>query len=327
MMKIFKRLRREEDGQSLIMVVLLLGVLLSFSALIVDVGLLYAEKSKLQNAADAAALAGAQVLPNKTLAQGFVETYAGLNGVPASDISNISYPGGENKQIKVEVESEVPYIFANFLNLVGTSTNVTASAVAEVEYHWDGEALPLVNTGHIYKSEDIILRTNTSPGDKTQIYDFYKKTNSLGINSYYVKYSDGVVIDQGNGNTTSNIDGSLKLNNVLTDIFQSTKAGDKFYLLSIKSDIIDNFMKHDGEIKVNLADGTSVMRTLKNGGLKNGDNIDPSMLILLEVAYIDRKTANDTEIEMKYIKEYDIFNNIFPEGNENSSKTTSKLIE
>lgn len=327
MMKIFKRLRREEDGQSLIMVVLLLGVLLSFSALIVDVGLLYAEKSKLQNAADAAALAGAQVLPNKTLAQGFVETYAGSNGVPASDISNISYPGGENKQIKVEVESEVPYIFANFLNLVGTSTNVTASAVAEVEYHWDGEALPLVNTGHIYKSEDIILRTNTSPGDKTQIYDFYKKTNSLGINSYYVKYSDGVVIDQGNGNTTSNIDGSLKLNNVLTDIFQSTKAGDKFYLLSIKSDIIDNFMKHDGEIKVNLADGTSVMRTLKNGGLKNGDNIDPSMLILLEVAYIDRKTANDTEIEMKYIKEYDIFNNIFPEGNENSSKTTSKLIE
>jgi len=309
------------------MVVLLLGVLLSFSALVVDVGLLYAEKAKLQNAADAAALAGAQVLPNKTLAEGFVETYAGSNGIPTSGITNISYPGGENKQIKVEVESDVPYIFANFLNLVGTSTNVTASAVAEVEYHWDGEALPLVNTGHIYKSEDIILRTNTSPGDKTQIYDFYKKTNSLGINSYYVKYSDGVVIDQGNGNTTSNIDGSLKLNTAITDIFQSTKAGDKFYLLSIKSDIIDNFMKHDGEIKVNLADGTSVMRTLKNGGLKNGDNIDPSMLILLEVAYIDRKTANDTEIEMKYIKEYDIFNNIFPEGNENSSKTTSKLIE
>lgn len=327
MQKLFNRLRKEESGQSLVMVVLLLSVLLGFSALIVDVGLLYSEKAKLQNAADAAALAGAQVLPHKTLAQGFVETYAGSNGVPTSDITNISYPGGENKQIKVDVKGEVPYIFANFLNLVGTGTTVKASAVAEVEYHWDGEALPLVNTGSVYKSENIILRTNESPGDKSQIYDFYKKTSISGEVNYYVKYSDGVVIDEGNGNTTSNIDDSLKLNTVITDIFQNTAAGDKFYLLSIKSEIIDNFMNHDGEIKVNLADGTSVMRTKDNGGLKRGDIIDPSMLILLEVSYIDRKAANDLEIKMSYIKEYDIFNNVFPEENENFRKTTSKLID
>lgn len=327
MKELFNRLRKEESGQSLVMVVLLLGVLLSFSALVVDVGLLYAEKAKLQNAADAAALAGAQVLPNKTLAEEFVETYANSNGVPTADISEISYPSADNKKIKVAVESDVPYIFARFLNLVGTSTTVKASAIAQVEYHWDGEALPLVNTGSSYKSEDIILRTNKSPGDKSQIFDFYKKTSSSGKVSYYVKYSDGVIIDQGNGNTTSNIDNSLKLNPVLADIFKGIKSGDKFYLLSIRSDILDNFMNHDGQIKVTLPDGTTAMRTAKNGGLKNGDIIDFSMLILLEVAFVEKKDANDTEIKMKFIKEYDIFNNVFPEGNENSSSTTSKLLE
>ena len=51
------------------MVALLLGVLLGFAALVVDVGMMYTEKAKLQNAADAAALAGAQNLPNATTAK------------------------------------------------------------------------------------------------------------------------------------------------------------------------------------------------------------------------------------------------------------------
>lgn len=326
MMRLFKRLHKEEDGQSLIMVVLVLGVLLSFSALVVDVGLLYTEKAKLQNAVDAAALSGAQVLPNKTLAEGFVETYAGSNGVSASDISEISYPGGDSKKIKVVVEREVPYIFANFLNLVGTSTEVSASAVAQKEYIWDGQALPLVNTGSVYISESIILRTNKSPGDKSQIFDFFKKTSSSGKVSYYVRYSDGIIIDQGNGNTKSNIDGS-SLNTVVADIFKNTKVGDKFYLLSIKSNIIDDFMNKSLAITVTDKDGTTQTRTSKNGGFKSGDIIDENMLVLLEVIYVERKTSNDTDIKMNYIKEYDIFNGVYPPGDENSTSGTSKLIE
>lgn len=130
MQKIFNRLRKEESGQSLVMVVLLLSVLLGFSALIVDVGLLYAEKAKLQNAADAAALAGAQVLPNKTLAEGFVETYANSNGVLTSNISGISYPGTDNKKIKVDVMRQVPHMFASIFDLSSSSTAVIASATA-----------------------------------------------------------------------------------------------------------------------------------------------------------------------------------------------------
>ena len=51
-----------EDGQSLIYVTLAMLVLLGFVALAIDVGNLYAERRRMQNAADAGALAGAREL-------------------------------------------------------------------------------------------------------------------------------------------------------------------------------------------------------------------------------------------------------------------------
>jgi Flp pilus assembly protein TadG len=298
---------------------LLLSVLLGFSALVVDVGLLYAEKAKLQNAADAAALAGAQALPDTAAAKEVAQLYADSNGFTISlEDAEAPYDLDDTK-IRVDVSSTVPYIFANFLNLVGEGTQVTASAVAQ-NNQWNGEALPLVNTGSVYNSESIILRTNKSPGDKSQIFDFYQKTSSSGKVSYYVRYSDGVIIDQGNGNTKSNIDSS-SLNTVIADIFKNTKVGDKFYLLSIKSSIIDDFMNNDLAITVTDKDGSSQTRTKKNGGLKSGDILDESMLVLLEVDYVGRKTSNNTDIELNFINEYDIFNGVYPPAD------TSKLIE
>lgn len=58
-----RRLRKSPDserGTVSVMTALLLVVLLGFTALVVDVGMLYAEKAQLQNGADAAALAVAQ---------------------------------------------------------------------------------------------------------------------------------------------------------------------------------------------------------------------------------------------------------------------------
>ncbi|KKM62330.1 hypothetical protein LCGC14_1522760 [marine sediment metagenome] len=55
--------RRDESGQTLILFVLALGVLLGSVAMSVDVGLILHERRSLQNAADAAALAGAIELP------------------------------------------------------------------------------------------------------------------------------------------------------------------------------------------------------------------------------------------------------------------------
>ena len=79
MYNLFNKLRKEEDGQSLVMVALLFVVLLSFSALVVDVGMLYVAKAELQNAADAGALAGASVPLADTINK--AKEYARTNGV------------------------------------------------------------------------------------------------------------------------------------------------------------------------------------------------------------------------------------------------------
>lgn len=305
MMKIFKRLRREEDGQSLIMVVLLLGVLLSFSALIVDVGLLYAEKSKLQNAADAAALAGAQVLPNKTLAQGFVETYAGSNGVPASDISNISYPGGENKQIKVEVESEVPYIFANFLDVVGTSTIVTASAVAEKKSNWKGESLPFINITFDYSSTDPISWTQVGPGIKGTITDFYTKGSSS--DTYFeVDYANGITVKPGFSDGVKGLDESKLKDGLELIITEDDENIKKVYLFSLRSEVIQSE-------QFTVKDKKNNPKTIYFDDLNKlgeGDVIDPEQLVLIECLFLRVDNYNNKHsMELKYL------NNVFDLGN------------
>lgn len=55
-----RRLRRDEQGASAVLLALLLVPMLGFAAIAVDVGALYAERARLQVAADAAALAVAQ---------------------------------------------------------------------------------------------------------------------------------------------------------------------------------------------------------------------------------------------------------------------------
>lgn len=74
-----KKLLGEEKGSVIIMVTIALIVLLGFTGLVIDGGALYMTKSKLQNAADAAALAGASV--SAADADGEAKKYAGLNGV------------------------------------------------------------------------------------------------------------------------------------------------------------------------------------------------------------------------------------------------------
>ena len=129
MLKIIKRLKNEDHGQALIMVVLMLTVLLGFAALVVDVGNLYIVKSQLQNASDAAALAGAQDLGTTVDAEATAKNYAEVNGVPkAETLVDTTY---DNNPSKIEVFStkNVSYTFARFLGLL--ETDVTARAVAQ----------------------------------------------------------------------------------------------------------------------------------------------------------------------------------------------------
>ncbi|KAF5056625.1 putative Flp pilus-assembly TadE/G-like protein [anaerobic digester metagenome] len=85
-MKIVKKILKEEDGQALVLVALMMVVLIGFAAIAVDIGMVTWQKSNLQNAADAAALAGAMDLPNKTSAEDSALDLAGKNGIKATKI-------------------------------------------------------------------------------------------------------------------------------------------------------------------------------------------------------------------------------------------------
>jgi hypothetical protein len=82
-------LRDQENGQSIIVIALAVVVLLALVALVVDVGNAYAHRRMVQNATDAAALAGARRLAERSVGEPVleiqvlndIETYAEKNGL------------------------------------------------------------------------------------------------------------------------------------------------------------------------------------------------------------------------------------------------------
>jgi len=126
MLKKLKRLKKEEQGQALVFFVGLFAILLAVMAFVVDVGSVYVEKAKLQNAVDAAALAGAYDLPKVTDAISSADAYFDSNGY--SDIVPIIAPDADS--VTVSATKNVVYTFAQILGL--DNTNVNASATATI---------------------------------------------------------------------------------------------------------------------------------------------------------------------------------------------------
>ena len=125
----FRKLIQKEDGQSLIIFVLLLTILLGFAALVLDVGIMSLSKSKLQNAADAAALAGVQELPdNPVEAKTSAQHYAAING-QSSDSTTVKV-ATNNSSVSVEVSRTTPMFLGKLLG-VDIST-VSAKATASI---------------------------------------------------------------------------------------------------------------------------------------------------------------------------------------------------
>ncbi|MDD2497956.1 MAG: pilus assembly protein TadG-related protein [Desulfitobacteriaceae bacterium] len=128
MKRLVKKIIRNEDGQALVLFALLLVVLMGFTALVIDVGKLRLTKTHMQNAADAAALAGAQDLPNESKAKSTAKNYAELNGVEKSKTTVTTSYKGDSKKIEVVCTKNVQYSFGRVLGF--TSTDVSARAVA-----------------------------------------------------------------------------------------------------------------------------------------------------------------------------------------------------
>lgn len=125
--------RRRQAGQTLVLFVLALAVLLGFTAMAIDVGLFYEDRRQLQNAADAAALAGVAELPQKPVAaRARAQAWAAKNGVPFSQIKTIEVrtTDAPNDTLYVELQAEFSWIFGRAL---GKGTDpVSASAAAQI---------------------------------------------------------------------------------------------------------------------------------------------------------------------------------------------------
>ena len=128
-MRFIKQWFKCESGQSVIIIAMVLVVLCGMAAIAVDIGRVSVERGQLQNAADAAALAGAAALPTAANAKSQAVLYAGINGVPAANTTATTPFGGNASKIEVVCRGTVEYTFARIFGL--TSTQVTVRSVAE----------------------------------------------------------------------------------------------------------------------------------------------------------------------------------------------------
>jgi putative Flp pilus-assembly TadE/G-like protein len=127
----FARLKSER-GQAFVLVAVAMVMLLGMAALALDVGNWFRDKRRLQGTVDAAALAGAQQLPNDSAgAQSMALNYANKNGgdVAGADIVVTSHYM-PNDTIEVNGRRNDPGIFSKVVGV--PSANITAHAKAEV---------------------------------------------------------------------------------------------------------------------------------------------------------------------------------------------------
>ena len=119
---------RIERGQATVLTLIFLVVLLGMAALVLDLGSWYRADRDTQSTADAAALAGAQALPDDTgQASNLASSYASKNG---SGLESVSFSSsyGPNDTIKVTVKKPANGVFTKLFGV--NSVNVGSKATA-----------------------------------------------------------------------------------------------------------------------------------------------------------------------------------------------------
>ncbi len=98
-MKGLKWFVKDETGAVMVMFSVLLVIILSMTALVVDAGIFYYQKSKLQTALDAAALAAARTLPNSAEAVQVAFEYVEKNGVDSTGVI-VEFPSADTVRVR-----------------------------------------------------------------------------------------------------------------------------------------------------------------------------------------------------------------------------------
>ncbi|MGN0334301.1 MAG: pilus assembly protein TadG-related protein [Lachnospiraceae bacterium] len=165
-----KKLWEEEEGAAAIFAALVMVVLLGFTSLAVDYGSMVDQRSRLQNAADAAALAGV-VEDSPAEREVRAREYA-LNNTTGVSVSDIEITHPTEESLKVTIRKLTPAFFSQILT--GNSTNqVSATATAEFSKLnrlygtaiWAEDEIQIGNKGHVVGS----IHSNT--GNFSKVHD------------------------------------------------------------------------------------------------------------------------------------------------------------
>jgi hypothetical protein len=105
---------------------------MGFTALTIDVGMYLEDRRKLQNGADAAALAGVQYLPQQPdTAISTARQWAANNGIPSSEIQSVTVTTTSyaNDTLTVRLNKSFGWIFGRVLGKTTSPVGATAGAV------------------------------------------------------------------------------------------------------------------------------------------------------------------------------------------------------
>jgi Flp pilus assembly protein TadG len=155
---------KNQRGSTYVITVLTMTVILGFTALVIDIGLFFIEKTKLSNSVDAAALAGAQELPsNPELAIQVAKDYAVKNGISLNDIEVVVEE--YNTVIKVNATRKVNSVFARVLGITDYQVNtVSIAKVAPVTAVYDGIRPLVVEEQNFQYGQQVVLKEEGGDG-------------------------------------------------------------------------------------------------------------------------------------------------------------------
>ena len=189
---------RTNSGQATVLTVLFLTVLVGMLAAVLDVGAWFRADRKLQGTVDAAALAGAQELPeNSGLAIANALSYANKNGggVTGSDIQ-ISTTYIPNDTIKVTGTKSAPGVFSGLFGIASvdvhggakarTGTLGAARYVAPIVVNWKHPKLlctPPPCTGQPTELEYEHLKNGQTPSGGAGSFGFINLSGDSSVGS------------------------------------------------------------------------------------------------------------------------------------------------
>lgn len=148
--------RLDNKGNVAIILCLLVTAIFGFTSYVIDIGLVYVEKTKLSNAIDSASLAAILELPNDdTKARAVAVEYLEKNNVATSDV--VITIGADHKSIQIDGVKNVNHLFAPIIGINSSQVSATTKAIVAPAKSVKGGIRPFAVEVFNYNYGDLVI--------------------------------------------------------------------------------------------------------------------------------------------------------------------------